>query len=241
MKNKKEIGLDIFDTPLTKRGYLANKTVHIIHQFTNCKGGQLSLAHTASILYLYGADFRGLYNFDLEGTHQSNKDYLKKYKVPSICFTFRNQPLVSKNNEIEIISNGLKKSGYKDTWYPYQWTTEDGDKVREIIDPILSKSKDTTEMKKWNNDFEKLKDIVNVWHIDFLKKNKKKYDFEIKLYDYGNSCIFTTKDDKHDQIKGKDAVRERQYQYLKAFDDFAKYLYKGFLEEKDIFPKCLYE
>lgn len=161
--------------------------------------------------------------------------------MPSVYFTFRNQPLVSKNNEIEIISNGLKKAGYKDMWYPYQWATEEGDKVREIIDPILSKEKDATEMKKWKNDFQKLKYIVNVWHIDFLKKNKNKYDFDFKLYDYGNYCVFTIKDDKYYQAKGKDAIREKQYQYLKAFDDFAKYLYKGFLEEKTLFPKCLYE
>lgn len=69
MKNKKvEIDLNIFDTPLTNRGYLAEKTANRIHQLINCKGG-LSLAYTASILYLYGADFRGIYNFDLEGNH----------------------------------------------------------------------------------------------------------------------------------------------------------------------------
>lgn len=243
MNKRKDHGftLDTFDPPLTDRGYLVYRAEHEVFRTYNCHGKFFSLAYTAAILYLYGADFRGIHSFELEETHAGNKYFLKFYKMPKIYFTLRDRPLVYKNNQINIIGNVLKKSKYT-MWYPYNWPTSEGDTVRNEVDPVLSKAKETAEMKKWNKNFETLLQLTNAWHTDFLKHYKNKYDFEFKLYKDDNvTCYFTIKDDTYSKLKKKEDIRERQWQYLKVFDDFARYLHKGFLEEGPLFPKCLYE
>ncbi len=240
MKNKDEL-VDFSSPALTSRGYLVYKAESEVFRTYNCHGKFFSLANIATILYLYGADFRGIHSFELEDTHAANKHFLKFYRVPRIYFTLRDRPLIYKNNQANIIADILKKSKMN-TWYPYNWTTSEGENVRNEVDPILSKAKETAQMKKWRKNFDSMLHFVDAWHKDFLKHYKNTYDFEFKLYkEDDETCYFTIKDDAYLKFKTKEEIRERQWQYLKVFDDFARYLHKGFLEQGKLFPKSPYE
>jgi hypothetical protein len=257
MKTKSKIGSDIFTIPLTDRGYLlfnAEKYVYstsfssiipytfgkdfsqkyLINDFVQ------DFLHVMSVLYLYGAEFKNIH-LPYDKKSKSNKINESIYSLePSFCFTRINKPILNKNNEVKIIKENLKKLGY-DTWYPHNWATEDGEKIRTIVSPILNRQKQTKEMKKWENDYNDLCSLVDVWYKDFLKKNKEKMDFSFKLYGHEGYAQLTVLDEKISSTKDLQKIKERQEEHMRVFRLFSMYLYKGFLEEGKFFPKCLYE
>ena len=237
---KKHFNHDAFTCPLTERGYLLEGAFHRVAQSYKITYHDLPMLYVASILYLYGADFGGIYPSFKGKVPKGFGDVAGYNRAPSMYFSFHNKPIIHKKNEVEIISSKIKKIGY-DFWYPYiGWSTPEGKKVRSIVKPILEKEKLTPEMINWNKKQEKFCNITGSWHSDFLKLNKDKYDFEFKAYIYGTDLRFTIIDKKSKKMSSKQ-VTTRQKEYSKLFNDFAEYLYKSFLSNAKGFPKCLYE
>lgn len=232
---------NIFTTSLTERGYLATQAFHKVSSSYACEPAEPYLWYIASILYLYGGDFNGMYSGYKGKTDKNFEGVLGYTKEPWLLFTYRDKPLISKFNEVKIISEGIKQLGY-DMWYPYNWVTKEGEEARSLIDPILEKGKFTTEMRAWTKKYEKLSKLADFWHSDFIKKYKTKHGLKFKLYGYKDDsyAAFTILDEK---IKGLNAkeVKVRQEEYMKVFEAFAEYLYKGFLSKAKGFPKCIYE
>ena len=238
-KHKENYDYDIFTVPLTKRGYLLEESFNRVFQSCCNNYKDKSLMYVASILYLYGADFRGIFT-GFVGKIPKGKENVVDYKrTPSIYFTFRNKPIIYKTNEIQIISNEIKKLGYS-FWYPIGWVNQEGKKIRSVVEPILEKDNFTSGMINWNKKYEKFCDIVGYWYTDFLKNNKEKYDFELKAYKNETNLNFIIIDKKIKKMNSKE-ILVRQKQYSKLFNDFAEYLYKGFLSNEKGFPKCIYE
>jgi hypothetical protein len=229
----------VFDTPLTKRGYLLQKASSITHQAYDC---YFPINYIVAVLYLYGADFMDIHS-GYSGSLKGKLEVVDYKREPSIFFTYRDAPLISRTNEVKIIAEGLDKFNY-DIWYPYlTWPDPEEEKVRGTIDPILSKDKLTTEAKEWHKNLNKFLNIVDKWHTDFLKNYKGKHDFELKLYRYSNNDLFgiTILDKKIKNMKNKKDILKRQGEYSGLLKAFAEYLYEGFLNSKKLFPKTRYE
>ena len=155
---KNKLNSDIFITPLTNRGYLlkiafdrvcdiyfsssssyylSKKDFSTTYSFNDFR---LDYVHIMSIMYLYGSSFSNIH-FPYDKKRKSSEIGNTSYALePSFYFTKTDKPFTKKSNEIAIIKENLEKLGYT-LWYPYSWTTEDGEKVRSVINPILDKKK----------------------------------------------------------------------------------------------------
>jgi hypothetical protein len=184
----------------------------------------------------------GIYS-GYSGSLKGKLEVLEYQRTPSIFFTFKDAPLISRKNEVKIIADGLAKLDY-DIWYPYlTWPDPEREEVRGIIDPILSKDKMTAEAKEWKKNLKKFLSIIDKWHTDFLKNYKGKHDFELKLYSHDDisQCQVTVLDKKIKNLQNSKDILKRQEEHLNLLQAFAEYLYDGFLNSKKLFPKTLYE
>ena len=234
----KEMNRDMFTTPLTDRGYLATVASDLVYQTYRAAPWEPILGHIASIFYLYGAEFNGIYG-GRRGAAETNT--LEHERQPSLHFRYQNPPLVWATGEIGIVSQELKKLGY-DMWYPYtSWPDEDGKKVREIIDPMLKERGWTPEAEEWKKKHDDLCNLVNDWHTDFSRSYKGTHDFQIKFYDASTTAVMTILDEGASEMEDTGRIDKRQQEYLVLLNAFAEYLYQGFLDEHKLFPKCKFE
>ena len=232
-----------YDLPISPRGYLLNEAQYRVSNIFNWEGEFYPLISIASVLYLYGAEFEGIhsFNFDESLDDKSNKSFLKIYKVPKISFRLKNMPLIFKDKEYEIKSKKLIEFGYN-FWYPYKWITKEGDEIREVIKSEISKNKKTKAIQKWEKDSIAFASLVSKWYKSFLKTYKNRYDFELQIYDMSNcNYLLTIKDDKYEGFKTKEKIKKRQKEYTDMLLAFSEYIHDGFLNNKSIFPKTIYE
>ena len=143
-------------------------------------------------------------------------------------------------NEVKIFKNELNRLGFRDP-LSYNYTTANGEQVRSFIDPLLKKDKKTNQFKSWAQQQQRWKKLISRWHDDFYKQYKKKWDFQLKLYDYQTSVVITIKDDHISSQSKKSDIIARQNKHQELLKDFAIFLYDGFLNKKKGFGKCLYE
>lgn len=230
---------DIFTPPITTRGLLASRAFNRVYTMP-ADAWDTELGYIFSIIYLYGGEIRGMYPAVSKKPSKKWQGVLGYLPVPWLAFEFHNKPFITTKNEVSIFKAELKKLGY-DFPHPYQYLTNVGEQARAVIDPLLQKDTKTSDFVLWNKQQQKWKKMLSQWHTLFYKTYKKKFDFELKLYDYKTHVAITIKDDCIDSITKKSEIIARQQKHSELLKDFAAFLYDGFLNKKKGFGKCLYE
>lgn len=230
---------DIFNVPITPRGLLAHRAFHRGYTVP-IDAWDLNLGYIFSIIYLYGGELRGMFPAVSKKVPKKFQGVLGYLRVPWLAFEFRNKPFLVTKNEVKIFKQELSKLGYT-TPNCYDYVTDVGDRVRAAIDPLLTKDKETNDFIIWEKQQRKWKKKISEWHTSFYKNYNKKYDFELKLYDYTTSVVITIKDEKIDSLNKVSEITARQQKHVELLNDFAAFLYEGFLNKKKGFGKCLYE
>lgn len=230
---------DIFTVPITARGIIANNAFRRV-AVTHGDAWDPILGYIFSILYAYGGEMYGMYPAVSKKVSKKWQGVLGYLRVPWISCEYRNKPFIMTKNQVAIFKTELKKLGY-DFPFPYNYGDATGDTVRAAINPLLEKDKKTAAYVTWERDQKKWKKMIGMWHDLFYQQYQKQWDFKIKLYDYVKYVAFTIHDEKIDMLTKKSEIMARQKKHQELLNDFAMFLYDGFLNKKKGFGKCLYE
>ena len=129
------------------------------------------------------------------------------------------------------------------SWYPFHWLGVDGDKLNEEFDKAKSKLKKLKTFQNWDRKNTNLNKLVKNWQNEFLKNYPKHKDHSLKLYFYKGITTVNLKviKNKNSNTKDSEKIFNENVIKLEIFQDFAKYIFDGFLSKDKKFPKCIYE
>ena len=230
---------DIFNTPLTPRGYLLERELDAVYGLEKFQSWDRRLGYVAALIYLYGGEVVGMHEGSL--TPDTGSGMMRDKNEPSLYFRYRDKPLTKYVGESALISEELKKRDHT-MWYPYtSWPDEEGESVRADINTLLAALPLTAEYTRWKQDNDAFTELVDRWHTEFVAGYSNANGLECKLWDKEKYLELSVADPRTEVVTDAARFEARQEEYLGLFEAFAAYAYRGFLEGAEAFPPCKYE
>lgn len=228
-----------FTSPLTKRGFLLFKAGNRIEpeMLTGDTDLTYPLIVISSILFLYGGNITSL--------HSGLSAFMKKKLMvrenapnPHIFFRYKDKPLYKRDGEYGLSKKVLEEGNYN-FWYPFQWMDKEGDEIRLKYERLENTKSVLKSYTTWEEKNKKLQKLVLDWQKSFLKEYKKHKDLQFEFNTYKNHfSLSVSKNSYAKDIKGMKIQNQDKMDY---FQDFAKFIFTGFLNKSKEFPKCIYE